>query len=107
MIGEGAPQQEPAKEDGDQRCPRLCADADAGEFPAHCVSGAAFEPLDQRGDRQCGRVGNQAGRTWSASPLHSTNAALNSSHTSRMVVSQSVSMASVNTGRRFLVTNTR
>ncbi|CQD10296.1 hypothetical protein BN970_02025 [Mycolicibacterium conceptionense] len=42
-----------------------------------------------------------------ASPLNSTGSALSSSHTLRMVCSVKVSMSSVRTARRYLVTNTR
>lgn len=35
------------------------ADAGTGEFAAHRVGGAAFEPLGENGDRECGRISNQ------------------------------------------------
>lgn len=84
-----------------------CADARAGVFAAYRVGGAAFESLNQGGDRQRGRVGDQQVHVVGfAVELDQIDAQI-SAHTSHMVCSAKVSMVSVNTFRRYFVTNTR
>jgi hypothetical protein len=82
------------------------ADTRASELAPYRVSGAAFEALHQDGDRQSWRVGHEQ--------MHVVGPAaefdqlgVESAQTPRMAFSVKVSMASVNTGRRYFVTNTR
>jgi hypothetical protein len=78
------------------------ADTGADVFAAHGVSRVTFEPLNQGKDRQCGRMGHEQVHVV-AWRLNSTNSA----HMVRIVCSQKVTVVSVNTGWRYLVTNTR
>ena len=82
------------------------ADAGAGEFSPCLVSGAAFEALHQSRNRRRGWIGDvQVHVIGFAVELDSLDAS--SAHTLRVVCSQKVSMASVNTGPRYVVTKTR
>jgi hypothetical protein len=82
------------------------ADTRSGELAPDRLSGAAFEALGKNRNRQCGWIRDEQMHVV-ASPLNSTNSALSSAHTVRMLCSVNVTMASVNTRRRCLVPNTR
>jgi hypothetical protein len=105
MIDGGAPPLETAKGGrGAAVSAYAGADAGAGVLAVRGVGGAAFEPLHQGGDGQDRRIGDQ--QVQMVSPLNSMKSTSCSSQTVRMVCAQKVSMSSVNTGRRCLVTNT-
>ena len=60
MIDSGAPVQEAAKLDGDQRCPRMRAGGTVpGVFAPHGVGRTAVEALYQHGYRHGWRVGDE------------------------------------------------
>ena len=81
------------------------ADDGAGELTPEALGGAAFEALGENENRQSGRVGDE--------PVHVVGFAVDlanqcsAADDARMVDSVKVSMASVNTRRRYFVTNTR
>ena len=83
------------------------ADTRTGELAPDGVGGAAFEALGQNRNRQRGRVGDeQVQMVGFAVELNQLDIELNA-HAAPWWSRVLVSMASVNTGRRDNVTNTR